>query len=246
MKYTRRNKKRSTTRKRKQRGGMPSWYPQVVDEARTIQQTAHSMDDTNRPFLIAGSTAVLIYLYELLTTDRGYLTQEEYNKGIELLRSLKKPDDLDFKYKRQYTLFHDHIHKNASNNKPNKSTNKLQLDLSQFTAKTVNITTCPQYVDLAGFRCCDTWEENPIFEPLPDTVSIFSKIEFNYPREFRRKPMHTANIGKLALLGIKDVYILYDNHTAAGNIDIHKIAALEFIIDIISNIPELSTKYIGE
>jgi hypothetical protein len=121
MKYTRRNKKRSTTRKRKQRGGMPSWYPRIVDEARTIQQTATSMDDTNKPFLIAGSAAVLIYLYELLTTDRAYLTQEEYNKGIELLNSLKKPDDLDFKYKRQYTLFHDHIHKNASNNKPKTS-----------------------------------------------------------------------------------------------------------------------------
>jgi hypothetical protein len=57
--------------------------------------------------------------------------------------------------------------------------------------------------------------------------------------------MHTANIGELALLGINDVYMLYDNHTAAGNIDTHKIAALEFIIDIISKIPELSTKYIG-
>jgi hypothetical protein len=245
MKYTRRNKKRSTTRKRKQRGGMHSWYPQVVDEARTIQQTATSMDDTNRPFLIAGSTAVLIYLYELLTTDRGYLTQEEYNKGTELLKNLKKPDDLDFKYKRQDTLFHDHIHKNTSNNKPanNKS---LQLNLSQFTAKTVNITTCQEYVDLAGFRCCDTWEENPVFDPIPDTVSIFSKIEFHYPKEFRRKPMHTANIGELALLGIKDVYMLYDNHTAGGNIDTHKIAALEFINNIISKTPSITDKYIGE
>lgn len=220
----------------------PAWYDRVLFETYHIQSTATTMDSSNLPFLVGGSTAVAIYLYHLLTVDSQILTKKEYEKGLELFASLKKPDDLDFKYKRYDALFYKHIHR--SNKKNNLSTNSLKLDMSFLSSK------CDDYIDLAGFRCCDPFEESPIFTPMPGTSSIFSKIEFNPPREFRRKPMHNTSISNgeytIQLLGIKDLFMLYDNHTAGGNIDTHKIAALEFIINNISKDPEIEKKYIGE
>lgn len=220
----------------------PAWYDRVLLETYHIQSTANTMDGPNLPFLVAGSTAVAIYLYHLLTVDSHILTKKEYENGIELFTALKKPDDLDFKYKRYDALFYDHIHR--SNKTNNRTTNSLKLDMSFLSSN------CNDYIDLAGFRCCDPFEESPIFTPLPGTASIFSKIEFHAPREFRRKSMHHTSISNgeytIQLLGINDLFLLYDNHTAGDNIDTPKIAALEFIIKMIKDAPEIARKYIGE
>lgn len=219
----------------------PAWYDRVLLETHHIQSIAAKMDGPNLPFLVAGSTAVVIYMYHLLTVDSWLLAKKEYEKGLELFAALKRPDDLDFKYKRYDTLFDEHIYR--SNTKNNRATNSLTLDMS-FLRK----NNCDEYIELAGFRCCDPFEESPIFTPLPGTASIFSKIEFHAPREFRRKRMHHTSISNgedtIQLLGINDMYDLYDKYTAIGNSP--KIDALEFIIKHIAKEPEVAKKYIGE
>lgn len=220
-------------------GSLPDWLPTILGEAARIQALATSMDEYNQPFLIAGSTAVAAYIHELLTTDVSVLTPTEIAEGQTVMAALKKPDDLDFKYRRQGGLFEDHILQTQPMPQAPETNAGPALNFS-FLQSTFN--DCQQYIDIADYRCCEFWEENPIFYPQKDAP--FSKLEFHAPREFKRKRMHAAKIGGLDLLGIQDVMTLYTNHETNGNAP--KLVALRYILSMLEMHTELAEKYIGQ
>ncbi len=191
-----------------------------MEEAIRIAKEAAAMD-SDHTFALAGSTAVHLYLQELLKSP---LSSVDRREGERLLGSLASPDDLDFKYKRYGPLFAKYIVE-----KPRHPTSTgLTLNLSAFLEET-NLESCLSYVDLAGFRSCDPYEESPIFHKLPGTVSAFSKLEFHAPREFRRKPMHFVEIAGIPVLSIDNMIELYSKYEVSANHP--KLAALAFIAD---------------
>jgi hypothetical protein len=203
----------------------------MIQEAIRIAKEAAAMDDTH-VFALAGSTAIHLYLHELL---KHPLTTEDKKEAERLLETLAAPDDLDFKYKRHGPIFAKHIVKRT---KPPVATTTTipTLDLSSFLEESTP-DTCQSYVDLAGFRCCDPYEESPIFHKLPETTSAFSKLEFHAPKEFRRKPMETVEISGIPVLSIDNMLDLYGRYEVSGNHP--KRVALTFIDRIYNRIKKL-------
>jgi hypothetical protein len=197
---------RRSRKSRRMRGG--AWLDMIA-EATRIQAEANAMDPASAPYLVAGSTAVAIYLHDLIQN-----VTEDRKEGQTLFASLKKPDDLDFKYRGPGRLFYDHIVRNEH--------------------------TC---VYLAGFRCCDLCD-SPIFDPLPGTVTQFSKLEFHMPSHFRRMRIHRSQVSGVELLGIKELYDLYLRHEVAENAP--KISALQYIMRMVEKYPEIAEKYYGQ
>ncbi len=191
-----------------------------MEEAIQIAKQAAAMDPTH-VFALAGSTAVHLYLQELLTSP---LTSADKKEAERLLGTLAVPDDLDFKYQRQGLLFENHIVEKPR--EPSNTSRGLTLNLSTFLENT-NLTECPQYVDLAGFRCCDPYEESPIFHKLPGTTSAFSKLEFHAPKELRRKPMEVVEIAGIPVLSVNNMLELYGRYEVSANQP--KMAALAFV-----------------
>jgi hypothetical protein len=193
-----------------------------LDEAIRIAKEAAAMDP-DHTFALAGSTAVHLYLQELLKSP---LSSADRREGERLLGTLASPDDLDFKYKRYGPIFDKHIHTKT----PRVTTTSTfpTLNLSPFLEES-NLESCVSYVDLAGFRSCDPYEESPIFYKLPGTVSAFSKLEFHAPREFRRKPMHVVEIAGIPVLSVDNMIELYSKYEVSANHP--KLAALAFIAD---------------
>ncbi len=233
---------------RKHRGG--SWQsviPAMIAEARTVQTAASNMDSYNAPFLVAGSTAVAILLHELLTADGAILTAEEQAEGEAVLTGLQKPDDLDFKFRSQGGIFSDHIRSDAAAPAAPvlaPAPGKLGLRLSISTSFTTT-NDCSQYVDLAGFRCCHPLEESPIFTPYANTgTTLFSKVEFHAPREFRQRPMHAIHIQGLDVLGLREILFLYERYEVAANAP--KLAAIRYLLRTVEAHPELAEKYTGK
>ncbi len=216
MRKTRKARKtRRRSRQQRQQGGS-----HFLEEAIQIAKQAAAMDPTH-VFALAGSTAVHLYLQELLTSP---LTSADKKEAERLLGTLTVPDDLDFKYKRQGLLFENHIVEKPR--EPSNTSRGLTLNLSTFLENT-NLTDCPQYVDLAGFRCCDPYEESPIFHKLPGTTSAFSKLEFHAPKEFRRKPMEVVEIAGIPVLSVNNMLELYGRYEVSANQP--KMAALAFV-----------------
>lgn len=227
-----------------------SWLnqlPAMIAEARTLQTLANDMDSYNAPFLVAGSTAVAILLHELLTADATSLSPAEHAEGQTLLASLQKPDDLDFKFRNRSGggPFRDSIQDETS------SAAKEELPLGRVGSRGLSLrlsriddTSCQQYVDLAGFRCCYPLEESPIFLPRDGALpSAFSKVEFHAPREFRRLPMHAVHIAGVDMLSVQDMLALYERYEIAANTP--KLAALHYIQQVVGAHPAIREKYMG-
>ena len=202
----------------------------MLQETVRIAKTAAKMDDTH-VFALAGSTAVHLFLTELLKHSLNPADKEE---GERLLGSLAPPDDLDFKYKRYGPIFAEHIVNHAQ---ATSQSTGLTLDFSFLQES--NPETCQTYVDLAGFRSCDPYEESPIFQKLPGTASIFSKLEFHAPKEFRRKPMNTVDLAGISVLNVDDMIALYTNHQEEGQLAANapKRAVLAFVQDMYQKYP---------
>ncbi len=222
MRRTRKTRKAPKTRRRsrsqRRQGGS-----HFLEEAIRIAKEATAMDPSH-VFALAGSTAVHLYLQELLTHPLDLADKEEAER---LLETLAAPDDLDFKYKRNGPLFANHVVEKPRQ-LPNTSRG-LTLNLSAFLEEP-NLESCLSYVDLAGFRCCDPYEESPIFHKLPGTTSAFSKLEFHAPKEFRRKPMETVEIRGIPVLSINTMLELYGRYEVSANQA--KMAALAFVASI--------------
>lgn len=228
MRRTRKTR-RTRRRTRKARRGGAHWLPALQAETAALQRLANAKDPYNRPFLVTGSTAVALFLFELLTSDATYLTATERAEGEAHRTALAKPADLDFKYRRQGPLF-------------DAQAGGGLFDLSALLGS--ENTTCEDFILLDGFRCCEPWEENPIFKRLPDTESLFEKVEFHTPREYRRKRMPIARIGEVEMLGMADVLGFYETYTRAGE-NAPKMAVLRWMMGVLERHPELADKYLG-
>ena len=57
-------------------GDVPSWWNKIISEASSIQKEAQELEKLYT-FLIAGSTAIIIYLNELCNVDNKILTPDE-------------------------------------------------------------------------------------------------------------------------------------------------------------------------
>ncbi len=207
-------------------GSWHAFLPAMIAEAARIQAEATSMDRFNQPFAIAGSVAVAVYLYNILQS--GKLSKDQQAQGEALFAALAKPDDLDFKYRRQGPLFSDYIQGNGDNNAfsaPNIPFS-LSLNLSRFKGG-----ACRKYVDLAGFRTCEPEEHSPIFRPHSNVgITKFSKVEFDAPAAFAFRPMHISKVAGLDLLEIKDLIFLYEKHAEEDDVSLpHKLHALNFV-----------------
>ncbi len=216
----------------------------MIQEAIRIAKEAAAMDDMH-VFALAGSTAIHLYLHELL---KHPLTPEDKKEAERLLGTLAAPDDLDFKYKRYGPIFAKHIVKRTNPSVATTTTNPSvattttipTLDLSSFLEESTP-DTCQTYVDLAGFRCCDPYEESPIFHKLPETTSAFSKLEFHAPKEFRRKPMETVEITGITVLSVENMIELYSKYEVSTNHP--KLVALTFIDRNYNMIKNLKNTY---
>ncbi len=222
-------KSRRTKRRVGHVGG--SWHallPAMIAEAAHIQAEATSMDRFNRPFAIAGSVAVAVYLYNILQS--GKLSKDQQTHGESLFAALAKPDDLDFKYRRQGPLFSDFVQggDNGDNDAFGTPNNpfSLSLNMSRFRGG-----ACRKYVDLAGFRTCEPEEHSPIFRPHSNIgITKFSKVDFDAPAAFALKPMRISHVAGLDLLEIKDLIFLYEKHAEENDVALpHKLNVLNFV-----------------
>ncbi len=237
---------------------------EILTHARRLQQAAQSMDEFHL-FAIGGSTAVAIFMHELLTADVDRLSDIQKREGSNLFESLKSPDDLDFKYQKQGRIFDDAIQRSAQSvvhsqpftlapvpSRPTFSKPGLGLSLSMPTLSptppptSLSLTTsakkdCDTWIDIAEFRCCDPPAGSPIFYPNPTTSSPFSKIEFNPPSDFKFKPMLTVKIHGLTLLGARALLYLYEKYTRQENT--YKVSALKWLVSCLKEMPDLATKY---
>jgi hypothetical protein len=70
-----------------------------LNQLKKILKIATALDDNEHTFFISGSNAVIFFLNELLTTDNNLLNQEQKNNLNDITQKIKKPNDLDIKYK---------------------------------------------------------------------------------------------------------------------------------------------------
>ena len=78
---------------------MNEWWNTTINETKKILKIATALDDNEHTFFISGSNAVIFFLNELLTTDNNLLNQEQKNNLTNIIQKIKKPNDLDIKYK---------------------------------------------------------------------------------------------------------------------------------------------------
>jgi len=219
---------------------MNEWWNKTINETKKILKISKALDDNEHTFFISGSNAVIFFINELLTTDNNLLNQEQKNNLINLTQKIKKPNDLDLKYKDiDFPLFfktaeriRDKIPNNLSNS------NNLSLSLSSIYE---NIDTCTHYIDIDAFRATLTQiGSDAMFQKRKDGVSIFSNIDFD---RYRRRGFKIATIDYIKIMGLNDLIEVYEDNK--GELDEIKIEALKFILSCIENNYELMTKYIG-
>jgi len=219
---------------------MNEWWNKTINETKKILKISKALDDNEHTFFISGSNAVIFFINELLTTDNNLLNQEQKNNLINLTQKIKKPNDLDLKYKDiDFPLFfktaeriRDKIPNNLSNS------NNLSLSLSSIYE---NIDTCTHYIDIDAFRATLTQiGSDAMFQKRKDGVSIFSNIDFD---RYRRRGFKIATIDDIKIMGLNDLIEVYEDNK--GELDEIKIEALKFILSCIENNYELMTKYIG-
>jgi hypothetical protein len=223
-------------------GNLPDWWNKIISNASTIQKEAQQLEKLYT-FLIAGSSAIVIYLNELYNVDNKILTIEELSKLKEIINSLNKPDDLDLFYTRQrladQNLFYDKINEiNEKQPIKNHSTSTtFSLNLISIDS---NIESCPLYIDINVFRECITSIRNDaLFEKRKGEESIFAKIDFKDVKyNDRIDPYKSSIIGGLNVFGLTNLIKLYRSHEGDK-----KIEMLEFIKSCISQNADLMKKY---
>ena len=221
---------------------MNEWWNKTIYETKKILKIATALDDNEHTFFISGSNAVIFFINELLTTDNNLLNQEQKNKLINITEKIKKPNDLDIKYKDiDFPLFFktaERIRDKISNNLSLSTSNNLSLSLSSIYE---NIDTCTHYIDIDAFRATLTQiSSDAMFQKRKDGVSIFSNIDFD---RYRRRGFKIATIDDIKIMGLNDLIEIYEDNK--GELDEIKIEALKFIQSCIENNYELMTKYIG-
>lgn len=221
---------------------MNEWWNKTINETKKILKIATALDDNEHNFFISGSNAVIFFINELLTTDNNLLNQEQKNNLINITQKIKKPNDLDIKYKDiDFPLFFktaERIRDKIPNNLSLSTCNNLSLSLSSIYE---NIDTCTQYIDIDAFRASLTQiGSDAMFQKRKDGVSIFSNIDFD---RYRRRGFKIATIDDIKIMGLNDLIEVYEDNK--GDLDEIKIEALKFILSCIENNYELMTKYIG-
>ena len=184
----------------------------------------------------------LFPLDELLTTDNNLLNQEQKNNLTNIIQKIKKPNDLDIKYKDiDFPLFFktsERIRDNIPNNLDLSTCNNLSLSLSSIYE---NIDTCTQYIDIDAFRASLTQiGSDAMFQKRKDGVSIFSNIDFD---RYRRRGFKIATINDIKIMGLNDLIEVYEDNK--GDLDEVKIEALKFIQSCIENNYDIMIKFIG-
>ena len=221
---------------------MNEWWNTTINETKKILKIATALDDNEHTFFISGSNAVIFFLNELLTTDNNLLNQEQKNNLTNIIQKIKKPNDLDIKYKDiDFPLFFktsERIRDNIPNNLDLSTCNNLSLSLSSIYE---NIDTCTQYIDIDAFRASLTQiGSDAMFQKRKDGVSIFSNIDFD---RYRRRGFKIATIDDIKIMGLNDLIEVYEDNK--GELDEVKIEALKFIQSCIENNYDISIKYIG-
>ena len=226
-------------------GDVPSWWNKIISEASSIQKESQELEKLYT-FLIAGSTAIVIYLNELYNVDNKILTPGELLKLKEIMNNMEKPDDLDLFYARQrlndQNLFYDKVNEIKDtqpirNIKVSYSSTSLSLYLLVIDS---NIESCPLYIDINVFRECITSIRNDaLFEKRQGETSIFTKIDFKDVKyNDRINPYISSNIGGLNVFGLTNLIDLYKLNETGKKIEI-----LEFIKSCISRNADLIKKY---
>jgi hypothetical protein len=216
------------------------WWNRTINETMKILKIATALDDNEHTFFISGSNAVIFFINELLTTDNNLLNQEQKNNLINITEKIKKPNDLDIKYKDiDFPLFFktsERIRDKIPNNLS--TSNNLSLSLSSIYE---NIDTCTQYIDIDAFRASlSQIGSDAMFQKRKDGVSIFSNIDFD---RYRKRGFKIATINDIKIMGLIDLIEIYEDNK--GELDEIKIEALKFIQSCIENNYEFMTKYIG-
>jgi hypothetical protein len=218
------------------------WWNTTINETLKILKNATALDDNEHTFFISGSNAVIFFINELLTTDYHLLNQEQQNNLINITQKIKKPNDLDIKYKdidfplffKTSTRIKDKIPANLSLS----TCNNLSLSLSSIYE---DIDTCTHYIDIDAFRASLTQiGSDAMFKKRKDGKSIFSNIDFD---RYRKKGFKIATINNIKIMGLDDLIEVYEDNK--GPLDEVKIEALKIIKYCIENNYELMTKYIG-
>jgi hypothetical protein len=218
------------------------WWNRTINETMKILKIATALDDNEHTFFISGSNAVIFFINELLTTDNNLLNQEQKNNLINITEKIKKPNDLDIKYKDiDFPLFFktsERIRDKIPNILSISTCNNLSLSLSSINE---NIDTCTQYIDIDAFRASLTQiGSDAMFQKRKDGVSIFSNIDFD---RYRKRGFKIATINDIKIMGLIDLIEIYEDNK--GELDEIKIEALKFIQSCIENNYEFMTKYIG-
>ena len=221
---------------------MNEWWNKTIIETKKILKIATALDDNEHTFFISGSNAVIFFLNELLTTDNNLLNQEQKNNLTNIIQKIKKPNDLDIKYKDiDFPLFFktsERIRDNIPNNLDLSTCNNLSLSLSSIYE---NIDTCTQYIDIDAFRASLTQiGSDAMFQKRKDGVSIFSNIDFD---RYRRRGFKIATINDIKIMGLNDLIEVYEDNK--GDLDEVKIEALKFIQSCIENNYDIMIKFIG-
>lgn len=221
---------------------MNEWWNTTINETKKILKIATALDDNEHTFFISGSNAVIFFLNELLTTDNNLLNQEQKNNLTNIIQKIKKPNDLDIKYKDiDFPLFFktsERIRDNIPNNLDLSTCNNLSLSLSSIYE---NIDTCTQYIDIDAFRASLTQiGSDAMFQKRKDGVSIFSNIDFD---RYRRRGFKIATINDIKIMGLNDLIEVYEDNK--GDLDEVKIEALKFIQSCIENNYDIMIKFIG-
>ena len=219
---------------------MNEWWNKTIIETKKILKIATALDDNEHTFFISGSNAVIFFLNELLTTDNNLLNQEQKNNLTNIIQKIKKPNDLDIKYKDiDFPLFFKTSERIRDKIPNSLSTcNNLSLSLSSIYE---NIDTCTQYIDIDAFRASLTQiGSDAMFQKRKDGVSIFSNIDFD---RYRRRGFKIATINDIKIMGLNDLIEVYEDNK--GDLDEVKIEALKFIQSCIENNYDIMIKFIG-
>lgn len=226
------------------------WWNTTINETLKILKNATALDDNEHTFFISGSNALIFFINELLTTDCHLLNKEQQNNLINITQKIKKPNDLDIKYKDiDFPLFFKtsarikdknsaNLSLSTCNNLSLSSCNNLSLSLSSIYE---DIDTCTHYIDIDAFRASLTQiGSDAMFKKRKDGKSIFSNIDFD---RYRKKGFKIATINNIKIMGLDDLIEVYKDNK--GSLDEVKIEALKIIKSCIENNYELMTKYIG-